>query len=86
MIVVRKAIKMNRYHILGFITVICNLTLGISFIFFIDILRYKDLMLQYLLLYLLTMLIAICLYIIGDTYEFNLKYPSTIKGYKNDNR
>jgi len=70
---------MNRYHILGFITVICNLTLGFSFIFFIDILRYKDLMLQYLLLYLLTMIIAICLYIIGDTYEFNRKYPSTIR-------
>ena len=70
---------MNRYHVLGFITVICNLTLGISFIFFIDILRYKDLMLQYFLLYLLTMLIAICLYKIGNVYEFNLKYPSTIR-------
>ena len=86
MIVVRKAIKMNKYHVLGFITVICNLTLGISFIFFIDELRYNNLMLQYFLLYLLTMLIALCLYKIGNVYEFNLKYPSTIKGYKNDNR
>ena len=86
MIVVRKAIKMNRYHVLGFITVICNLTLGISFIFFIDELRYNNLMLQYFLLYLLTMLIALCLYKIGNVYEFNLKYPSTMKGYKNDNR
>ena len=82
MIVYRKAIKMNRYHILGFITTICNLTLGISFIFFIDELRYNNLMLQYFLLYLLTMLITICLYKIGNIYEFNLKYPSTIKTNK----
>ena len=77
---------MNRYHILSFITVVCNLILGFSFIFLIDELRYNNLMLQYFLLYLLTMLIAICLYKIGNVYEFNLKYPSTIKGYKNDNR
>ena len=70
---------MNRYHILSFITAICNLILGFSFIFFIDILNYKDLMFQYFLLYLLTMLITICLHKIGNVYEFNLKYPSTIK-------
>jgi len=66
---------MNKYHILSFITAICNLILGFSFIFFIDILRYKDLMFQYLLLYLLTMLITICLYKIGEDYEFKIKYP-----------
>jgi len=70
---------MNKYYIMCYITVICNLTLGISFIFFIDELRYNNLMLQYFLLYLLTMLIAICLYKIGNTYEFNSKYPSTIR-------
>ena len=70
---------MNKYHILSFITAICNLILGISFIFFIDELNYNNLMLKYFLLYLLTMLITICLYKIGNVYEFNLKYPSTIK-------
>jgi len=70
---------MNRYHILSFITAICNLILAVCFIFFIDELNYNNLMLQYFLLYLLTMLIAICLHKIGNVYEFNLKYPSTIK-------
>jgi len=70
---------MNRYHILSFITVMCNLILGFSFIFLIDELRYNNLLLQYFILYLLTMLISICLYKIGNVYEFNLKYPSTIK-------
>ena len=70
---------MNRYHILSFITVMCNLILGFSFIFLIDELRYNNLLLQYFILYLLTMLISICLYKIGNVYEFDLKYPSTIK-------
>ena len=70
---------MNRYHILSFITAICNLILAVCFILFIDILIYNNLMLQYFLLYLLTMLITICLHKIGNVYEFNLKYPSTIK-------
>ena len=70
---------MNRYHILSFITVMCNLILGFSFIFLIDELRYNNLLLQYFILYLLTMLITICLHNIGNVYEFNLKYPSTIK-------
>jgi len=70
---------MNRYHILSFITVVCNVILGFSFIFLIDELRYNNLLLQYFILYLLTMLISICLYKIGNVYEFNLKYPSTIK-------
>ena len=70
---------MNRYHILSFITAICNLILAVCFILFIDDLNYNNLMLQYFLLYLLTMLITICLHKIGNVYEFNLKYPSTIK-------
>ena len=70
---------MNRYHILSFITAICNVILAVCFVLFIDELNYNNLMLQYFLLYLLTMLIAICLYKIGNVYEFNLKYPSTIK-------
>jgi len=70
---------MNRYHILSFITVTLNVILGFSFIFLIDELRYNNLLLQYFILYLLTMLISICLYKIGNVYEFNLKYPSTIK-------
>ena len=70
---------MNRYHILSFITAICNLILAVCFILFIDELNYNNLMLQYFLLYLLTMLITICLHKIGNVYEFNLKYPSTIK-------
>ena len=70
---------MNRYHILSFITVVCNVILGFSFIFLIDELRYNNLLLQYFILYLLTMLISICLYKIGNVYEFNLKYSSTVK-------
>jgi len=70
---------MNRYHILSFITAICNVILAVCFILFIDELNYNNLMLQYFLLYLLTMLITICLHKIGNVYEFNLKYPSTIK-------
>jgi len=70
---------MNRYHILSFITAICNLILAVCFILFIDELNYNNLMLQYFLLYLLTMLITICLHKIGNVYEFNLKYPSTIR-------
>jgi hypothetical protein len=70
---------MNKYHILSFITAICNLILAVCFILFIDELNYNNLMLQYFLLYLLTMLITICLHKIGNVYEFNLKYPSTIK-------
>jgi len=73
---------MNRYHILSFITAICNLILAVCFILFIDELNYNNLMLQYFLLYLLTMLITICLHKIGNVYEFNLKYPSTIKTNK----
>ena len=70
---------MNRYHILSFITAICNVILAVCFILFIDELNYNNLMLQYFLLYLLTMLITICLHKIGNVYEFNLKYSSTMK-------
>ena len=65
---------MNKYHILGLISAICNVILGASFIFLIDELRMNDLMLQYFLLYLLTMAISICLHKIGNVYEFNCKY------------
>jgi len=34
----------------------------------------NDLMLQYFLLYLLTMVITICLHKIGNVYDFNCKY------------
>ena len=70
---------MNRYHILSFITITLNVILGFSFIFLIDELRYNNLLFQYFILYLLTMLITICLHKIGNVYEFNLNYPSTVK-------
>ena len=65
---------MNKYHAMGVITTLCNLALGFSFIFLIDELRNNDLMLQYFLLYLLTMAITICLWKIGNVSEFNSKY------------
>ena len=73
---------MNKYYIMCYITVIVNLILGFSLIFILDILKNNNLMPQYLLLYLLTCLIIICLHKIAETYEFNLKY----KSYKNDIR
>ena len=73
---------MNKYYIMCYITVIVNLMLGFSFIFLIDELRYNNLMFTYLLLYLLTCLIIICLHKIAETNDFNLKYGS----YKNDIR
>ena len=73
---------MNKYHILSFMTTLVNIIIGFSFIFLIDVLRVSNLMLDYFILYLLTMLIAICLYKIGNNYEFNLKY----KSFKNDIR
>ena len=44
---------MNVYYIMCYITVICNLTLGFSLIFILDILKNNNLMFHYLLLYLL---------------------------------
>ena len=73
---------MNVYYIMCYITVICNLTLGFSLIFILDILKNNNLMFHYLLLYLLTCLIVICLHKIAETYDFNLKY----KSFKNDIR
>jgi len=73
---------MNKYYIMCYITVICNLIMGFGFIFLIDELRYNNLRFTYLLLYLLTCLIVICLHKIAETYDFNLKYGS----YKNDIR
>ena len=65
---------MNRYHMLGLASATCNVILGSCFIFLIDELRMNDLMLQYFLLYLLTMAITICLHKIGNVYDFNCKY------------
>ena len=73
---------MNKYYIMCYITVIVHLILGFSLIFILDILKNNNLMPQYLLLYLLTCLIVICLHKIAETYDFNLKYGS----YKNDIR
>jgi len=70
---------MNVYYIMCYITVICNLTLGFSLIFILDILKNNNLMFHYLLLYLLTCLIVICLHKIAEIKEFNNKYPSTIR-------
>ena len=67
---------MNKYHILSFMTTLVNIIIGFSFIFLIDVLRVSNLMLDYFILYLLTMLIAICLYKIGNNHDFNLKYGS----------
>ena len=70
---------MNKYYIMCYMTVIVNLILGFSFIFLIDELNYNNLMFTYLLLYLLTCLIVICLHKIAEIKEFNSKYPSTIR-------
>jgi len=65
---------MNMYHGMALITTLCNLVLGISFIFLIDMLRANELMLQYFILYLLTMAITVCLWKISNEYDFNSKY------------
>lgn len=76
---------MNIYYITSFISASANLILGISFIFFIDILKYNDLMFKYFVLYLLTMLIAVCLYKIGNEHDFNLRIKRNRKRFENDN-
>lgn len=76
---------MNIYYITSFISASANLTLGISFIFFIDILKYNDLMFKYFVLYLLTMLISVCLYKIGNEYDFNLRIKRNREKFENDN-
>ena len=76
---------MNIYYITSFISALANLTLGISFIFFIDILKYNDLMLKYFVLYLLTMLISVCLYKIGNEHDFNLRIKRNREKFENDN-
>lgn len=76
---------MNIYYITSFITALANLILGISFIFFIDILKYNDLMFKYFVLYLLTMLIAVCLYKIGNEHDFNLRIKRNREKFENDN-
>ena len=54
---------MNIYYITSFISASANLILGISFIFFIDILKYNDLMFKYFVLYLLTLKKKVILYL-----------------------
>ena len=79
---------MNIYYITSIISTLANLTLAIVFIFYLDILKYNDLMFKYFVLYLLTMLIAICLYKIGNEYDFNLRIKRNRinfeKGIKNE--
>ena len=76
---------MNIYYITSFISALANLTLAIVFIFYLDILKYNDLMFKYFVLYLLTMLIAICLYKIGNEHDFNLRIKRNREKFENDN-
>lgn len=77
---------MNIYYITSFITALANLILGISFIFFIDILKYNDLIGKiYFVVYILTMLIAMCLYKTGNLHDFNLRIKRNREKFENDN-
>ena len=76
---------MNIYYITSIISALANLTLAIVFIFYLDILKYNDLMFKYFVLYLLTMLIAICLYKIGNEHDFNLRVKRNREKFENDN-
>tara|TARA_R100000008_G_C3471005_1_gene108975 strand:- start:351 stop:584 length:234 start_codon:yes stop_codon:yes gene_type:complete len=76
---------MNIYYITSIISALANLTLAIVFIFYLDILKYNDLMFKYFVLYLLTMLIAICLYKIGNEHDFNLRIKRNREKFENDN-
>ena len=67
---------MNKYYLLSYLNSFINLILAICFIFFIDELKINNAMYQYFLLYLLTLLLALCFYKIGEDYEFKLKYPT----------
>jgi hypothetical protein len=53
-----------------------NLILAICFIFFIDEININNAMYQYFLLYLLTLLLALCFYKIAEDYDFKRKYPT----------
>ncbi len=70
---------MNMYLISSQLTALMNLILGLSFIFYIDEIKNNNLMLQYFLLYLLTMFIALILFHLSNKYEFQKRYPSTKK-------
>ena len=65
---------MNIYYITSFISASANLILGISFIFFIDILKYNDLMFKYFVLYK-----------IGNEHDFNLRIKRNREKFENDN-
>ena len=67
---------MNIYYITSFISASANLILGISFIFFIDILKYNDLMFKYFVLYLFK---------IGNEHDFNLRIKRNREKFENDN-
>ena len=60
---------MNKYYLLSYLNSFINLILAICFIFFIDELNFNNAMYQYFLLYLLTLLLALCFYKIGEDYE-----------------
>ena len=49
---------MNKYYLLSYLNSFINLILAICFIFFIDELNFNNVMYQYFLLYLLTLLLA----------------------------
>jgi len=66
---------MNKYYLLSYLNSFINLILAIFFIFFIDELNFNNAMYQYFLLYLLTLLLALCFYKIGEDYDFKRKYP-----------
>ncbi len=70
---------MNMYIITSYVTAFMNMILGLSFIFYIDEIRNNNLMLQYFLLYLLTMFIALILFHLGNKFLFEKKYPSIKK-------
>jgi len=79
---------MNIYYITSFISALTSLILAIIFMLYIDILKYNDLMFEYFVFYLLTNLIAICLYKIGNEHDFNLRVKRNRekfeKGIKNE--
>ena len=79
---------MNIYYITSIISALTSLALAIIFILYIDKLKYNDLMLKYFVLYLLTMVIALCLYKIGNEHDFNLRVKRNRinfeKGIKNE--
>lgn len=65
---------MNKYYLLSYLNSFINLILAICFIFFLDEININNAMYQYFLLYLLTLLLALCFYKIAEDYDFKRKY------------